>query len=87
MWFSGIKFGGSLLNPLSVILKEHKLSSPNYIDWKLNLDIVLTTAEYKFVLIEIYPEQSVNEATKKEAQAYRRWKKADEMCWPKGPSL
>ncbi|XP_057972698.1 uncharacterized protein LOC131160835 [Malania oleifera] len=39
-------------NPLVFILKENKLVVPNYIDWKRNLDIVLTIEEYKYVLIE-----------------------------------
>ena len=34
-------------NPLAVILKENKLDGTNYIDWKRNLDIVLTTEDYK----------------------------------------
>ena len=37
-------------NPLAIILKENKLTEPNYIDSKMNLDIVLTAEEYKFVL-------------------------------------
>ena len=37
-------------NSLTIILKESKLTEPNYIDWKRNLDIMLTAEEYKFVL-------------------------------------
>ena len=40
-------------NPLVVILKKKTLIGPNYIDWKRNLDIVLTAEEYKFVLTEV----------------------------------
>ncbi|XP_057950969.1 uncharacterized protein LOC131145802 [Malania oleifera] len=39
-------------NPLVVILKEKKLVGRNYIDWKRNLDIVLTAKEYKHLLAE-----------------------------------
>ncbi|XP_057953978.1 uncharacterized protein LOC131148275 [Malania oleifera] len=39
-------------NPMVVILKENKLVEPNYIDWKRNLDTVLTVEECKYVLIE-----------------------------------
>ena len=46
--------GGSF-NPLSVILKENKLTGPNYIDWKKNLNLVLTAEEYKFVLTDVCP--------------------------------
>ena len=41
---------GNSFNPLDVILKENKLTGPNYIDWKRNLNLVLTTQEYKFML-------------------------------------
>ena len=37
-----IHMGGDSFNPLSVILKENKLTGPNYIDWKRNLNLVLT---------------------------------------------
>ena len=43
------------LNPLAVILKENKLDGTNYIDWKRNLDIVLTAEDYKFVLTDLCP--------------------------------
>ena len=67
-------------NPLAVILKEHKLTGPNYIDWKRNLDIVLTVEEYKYVLTEVCPykpeDGSTDEVT---IQAYQKWNKADKM--------
>ena len=49
--------GGELFNPLFVILKENKLTGPNYIDWKRNLNLVLTAQEYKFVLTCARPLQ------------------------------
>ena len=48
-----IQMGGSSFNPLSVVLKENKLIGPNYIDWKRNLNLILTAKEYKFVLIDV----------------------------------
>ena len=67
-------------NPL-VILKEHKLTGPNYIDWKRNLDIVLTAEEYKYVLTEVCPDKPENSSTDEVAiQAYQKWNKADEMA-------
>ena len=47
--------GGNSFNPLAVILKENKLTGPNYIDWKRNLNLVLTAQEYKFVLTNVCP--------------------------------
>ena len=45
--------GGGSLYPLSMILKENRLTGPNYIDWKRNLNLVLTAEDYKFVLIDV----------------------------------
>ena len=72
--------GGSSFNPLSIILKKYKLTGPNYIDWKHNLNIVLIAEKYKFVLTGICHKQSGNEATKKKALAFQNWKKANEMA-------
>ena len=41
-----------LFNPLAIILKENKLTGPNYVDWKRNRDIVLTIEGYKYILIK-----------------------------------
>ncbi|XP_074562879.1 uncharacterized protein LOC141819483, partial [Curcuma longa] len=67
-------------NPLSVILKENKLTGPNYIDWKRNLDIVLTAEEYKFVLHEVCPEAPRPDSSEEEKERHRKWVKADEMA-------
>ena len=42
-------------SPLAMILTQNKLTGENYIDWKRNLDIVLTTKNHKMVLIKPYP--------------------------------
>ena len=54
--------GGSF-NPLSAILKENKLTGPNYIDWKRILNLVLTTEGYKFVLTEKCPHSFLPAST------------------------
>ena len=36
-------------NPINLILTTNKLSGPNYMDWKRNLDRVLTLEELKWV--------------------------------------
>ena len=66
-------------NPLADILKENKLTGPNYIDWKWNLDIVLTTEGYKFILFEIYPSLPNSDSSKEEIEYHKKWVKADEM--------
>ncbi|KAH0657751.1 hypothetical protein KY289_026499 [Solanum tuberosum] len=69
----------SHFNPLSSILNQNKLEGPNYVDWKRNLDIVLTSEGYKFVLVEECPIKSAD-PTDEEVQAYDKWVKADEMA-------
>ena len=72
--------GGVSFNPLFVILKEHKLAWPNYIDWKQNLNLLLTAKEYKFVLIDVCPPAPDSDSSKEEVKIYQHWKKADEMA-------
>ncbi|XP_057982385.1 uncharacterized protein LOC131167607 [Malania oleifera] len=43
------------------------------------MDIVLTTEEYKYVLVEVCQQKPGERATDEETQAYRKWIKADEM--------
>jgi hypothetical protein len=66
-------------NPLFTILKDNKLTGPNYIEWKRNLDIVLTAEEYKFCTYEPKPDQPAEDAPESEKEYYKRWLKADEM--------
>ena len=61
--------GGSF-NPLFVILKENKLTGRNYIDWKRNLNLVLTTEEYKFVLTDVCSPEPDSDSLKEKVKAY-----------------
>ncbi|XP_016541856.1 uncharacterized protein LOC107842490 [Capsicum annuum] len=69
----------SSFNPLTSILNQNKLEGPNYMDWKHNLDIVLTAKDFKFVLIEECPVKS-DELTDDEIKIHDKWVKADEMA-------
>ena len=40
---------------LVTILNQNKLTGSNYVDWKINLDIVLITEEHKYVLTQPCP--------------------------------
>jgi dihydroorotase len=60
-------------------LNQNKLIVPNYVDWKLNLDIVLTAKVYKFVLTKTCPNDPVANASKGVRQQFDCWKKFDEM--------
>ena len=42
-------------NLINLILTTNKLTRPNYVDWKRNLDIVLTSKELKCVTQELAP--------------------------------
>ncbi|XP_016579140.2 uncharacterized protein LOC107876808 [Capsicum annuum] len=68
----------SSFNPLTSILNKKKLEGPNYVDWKHNLDIVLTAEDFKFVMVGECPVKS-NEPTDDEIKAYDKWVKTDEM--------
>src|SRR5579862_6779626 len=71
--------GKDSFSPLMSILRENKLTGPNYVDWKRNLDIVLTAEEYKYVLIENCPDIDAN-STEDQLEAERKWKKANSMA-------
>ncbi|KAH0781128.1 hypothetical protein KY290_000726 [Solanum tuberosum] len=70
----------SHFNPLSTILGQNKLEGSNYVDWRRNLDIVLTAEEYKFVLHEKCPPKPNEQSSDEDKLAYQKWRKADEMA-------
>lgn len=70
---------GGLFNKLSIILKENKLSGPDFDDWKRNMNIVLTACEFKCVFVKPCPEIG-EEITHEEKEAEKVWKKANEMA-------
>ena len=45
-YFFNLRFNMSPFNFISTILGQNKLEGSNYIDWRRNLDFVLTTKEY-----------------------------------------
>ena len=49
-------------------------------DWKRNLDIVLTTEGYKYILTEEHPDLYTTNAPRLERERYKKWVKADEMA-------
>ena len=64
--------GWESFNSLFVILKENKLIGPNYIDWKRNLNLVLTAQEYKFVLTDVCPPPPDSDSSKEEVETYQK---------------
>ena len=67
-------------SPLVTILNQNKLTRFNYVDWKRNLDIVLTAAEHKYVLTQPCPSFPSLDAPLEEKQRYDRWQKYNEMA-------
>ena len=62
------------------ILNQNKLTRSNYVDWKRNLDIVLTVEEHKYVLNELCPNFPALDAPSEEKQRFDCWKKSNEMA-------
>ena len=66
-------------NPFAFILNQNKLIRPNYVDWKRNLDIVLTAEGYKYVLTEEHSDLSATNSPRLEKDRYKKWVEVDEM--------
>jgi hypothetical protein len=77
--FSRLK-ESSCFSPLAIILNQNKLTGPNYLDWKRNLDIVLIAEGHKFVLTQPCPEVPPLDASQEDKQRYDRWNKSNEMA-------
>nr|XP_016475641.1 PREDICTED: uncharacterized protein LOC107797286 [Nicotiana tabacum] len=60
----------SSFKPLTSILNQNKLEGLNYVNWKRNLDIVLTIEGYKFVITEECLEKPDEDATDDHVKAY-----------------
>ena len=65
---------------LVTILYQNKLIGSKYVDWKRNLDIVLTAEEHKYVLTKPCPSFPSLDAPLEEKQQYDRWQKSNEMA-------
>ena len=68
------------LNPLSTLLTQHKLDGDNYVDWKRNLDIVLTADKHKGVLFTLCLAAPTAKSSNEQLIEYERWKQFDELA-------
>ena len=68
-----IYFTVKMSSPLAMILTQNKLTGENYVDWKRNLDIVLTAENYKIILTKPYPIEPIEESDKEDKEAYKTW--------------
>ena len=64
--------GGSF-NPLSMILKDNKLTGTNNIDWKRNINLVLTAEDFAFVLTENCSSPPDSSSTPEKDATYNKW--------------
>ena len=71
---------GKSFNPLSVILKENKLTGTNYINWKCNPNLILTVEECNFVLTDLCSPVPDSISSLEEDKAYHKWRKTDEKA-------
>ena len=53
----------SAFSPLATIFTQNKLTENDFIDWKRNLDIVLTVEDHAYVLTTPCPEEPAAGAT------------------------
>ena len=67
-------------SPFVTILNQNKLTGSNCVDWKRNLDIVLTAEEHKYVFTHPCPSFPSLDAPLEEKQRYDRWQKSNEMA-------
>ena len=62
-------------NPLAIILNQNKLTEPNYVYWKRNLNIVLTTEGNEYVLTEDHHDLSAANTPRVDLERYNKWVK------------
>ena len=66
--------------PLATILTQNKLTGNNYVEWKRNLDIVLTAEDHIYVFsipCPLEPQANAAVAIKRE---FDKWKKSNRMA-------
>ena len=80
MRYNLFNMNSNTFNPLATILNQNKLVGSNYVDWKRNLDIVLTASRYKYVLTMVPLDEPGPDAPQDKKDHYAKWTKDDEMA-------
>ena len=65
-------------NLINLILTTNKLTRPNHVDWKRNLDIVLTPKEQKWITQELAHSTPNEHSTQEEKENNHNWQRADQ---------
>ena len=64
-------------NPLTIILKNYKLTRPNFIDWLYNLKVILASECILYVLEQSPPGPLPLDAMQEEHDTLKKWKDDD----------
>ena len=67
-------------SPLATILTQNKLTGNNYVEWKCNLDIVLTAEDNIYVLSTPCPPEPPANATAIVKRKFDNWNKSNGMA-------
>ncbi|MEJ1821169.1 hypothetical protein [Escherichia coli] len=68
------------LTPIINMLAQNPLSGPNFIEWKRNIENVLTAEENLFVLTTPRPKPLDNLSTDEERKEHEKWDKSNRMA-------
>ena len=64
-------------NPLAIILDQHRLTGPNFIDWLRNLKVILASEKILYVLEQSLPGPLPKHASQEEQDTLKQWKDDD----------
>ena len=67
-------------SPLATILTQNKLTENNYVEWKRNLDTVLTAEDHIYVLSTPCPPEPPANAAPAVKRKFDKWKKSNGMA-------
>ena len=70
----------SAFSPLAIILTHNKLTGNNYVEWKRNLDIVLTLDDHIYVLTTPCPLEPSANTTAAVKGEFDKWNKSNGMA-------
>ena len=70
----------SAFSPLVTILTQNNFTRNNYVDWKHNLDIVLTVEDHIYVLSTPCPPEPPANAADTVKREFDKWKKLNGMA-------
>ena len=64
-------------NSLAIILDQHRLTCPNFIDWLRNLKVILASKKILYVLEQSLPGPLPEHASQEEQDTLKQWKDDD----------